>query len=123
MTVQRRPLTGMISSGVAAPRAIDNVAPTVLHTVDTLSTQQGGPYTDLVSLFVSNTTGGAIVATITVLGSAGTVLVSIAANATVQIFDQQPFQCASTSSGTGTQIVGQGAGAGLRFYGWFARPV
>lgn len=122
MSVQRRPLTGMVSAGVAAPRVIDNVAPTVLHTVDTLAAQQGGPYIDAVTLFVTNITGGAIVATVTPLSGA-TLLVSVGANATVQIFDQQPFQAASTSSGAAAQITGQGASAGLHFYGWFARPL
>ena len=122
MSVQRRPLTGMIVSGVAAPRAVDNVAPTVLHTVDITSTQQGGPYIDVVTLYVTNTTGGAIVATVTPLSGA-TLLVSVGANATVQILDQQPLQCASASSGAATQITGQGASAGLHFYGWFARPL
>jgi hypothetical protein len=113
----------MVAPGVpAAPRTIDNAATTVLHTVDTLATQQGGPYIDTVTLYVTNTTGGAIVVTITALGGA-TLAVSIGANATVQIFDQQPFQAASTSSGTATQILGQAAAGGLRFYGWFARPL
>lgn len=122
MSVQRRPLSGMVVSGVAAPRAIDNVATTVLHTVDTLASQQGGPYIDVISLFVTNTTSGALVVTVTALGGA-TLAVTVGVNATVQIFDQMPLQCASTSSGAGTQILGQGAAAGLHFFGWFARTL
>jgi len=122
MTVQRRPLTGMVSSGVAAPRAISNVAPTVLHQVDSLATQQGGPYIDDVTLRVENTTGAPIVATITVLG--GTAIAqSIPANSVVTLLDQDPFQAAAASTGTGLQILGQGASAGLVFWGWFARSL
>lgn len=123
MSVQRKPLTGMIAAGVSAPRVIDNAAPTVLHTCDVTAAQQGGAYIDMVTLFVSNATGGAIVVTITALGSAGTLLVSIPANGTVNIFDQQPVLALASSVGTATQILGQGASAGLRFFGWFARPL
>lgn len=122
MDVLRRPLTGMISSGVAAPRAIDNVTATVLHTVDVSATGQGGPYVDLVTLFVENTTGGSLDLTLTVL-SGTPMTITIASKSTVKVLDEVPFQTSSTSSGTATQVRGQGSSAGLVFYGYFARPL
>ena len=122
MDVLRRPLTGMISSGVAAPRAIDNVTATVLHTVDTSATGQGGPYADLVTLFVENTTGGNLDLTLTVL-SGTQMIITIASKATVKVLDEVPFQTSSTSSGTATQVRGLGSNTGLVFYGYFARPL
>lgn len=119
MTVQRRPLTGMVVAGIAAPRAIDNAAPTTLHTLDQSATQQGGPFVDMVSLSVENTTGGALTVTIIVAGGAS-VVQSIPANTVSLLFDQQPFQAASSGSAA---ITGQGSGAGLVFWGWFARPL
>lgn len=122
MDVLRRPLTGMISSGVAAPRAIDNVTATVLHTVDTSATGQGGPYVDLVTLFVENTTGGNLDLTLTVL-SGTQMIITIASKATVKVLDEVPFQTSSTSSGTATQVRGLGSNTGLVFYGYFVRPL
>jgi len=109
----------MVSAGVAAPRAVNNAAPTVLHTVDQTSSQQGGPYVDQVTLVVENTTGAPIVITVTVLGGTP-VAQSIPANSVVTLFDGQPFQAATSGAAT---ITGQGAAAGLVFWGWFARPL
>lgn len=121
MSVQRRPLTGMVLVGSSAPRAVTNVASVVVHTVD-LTTAAGGPFVDVVTLIVQNSTGAPIIATVTALG--GTSIVqSVPANGSVVIFDQMPFQAAAGSTGGASQIVAQGAAGGLVFFGWFARPL
>ena len=117
--VQKRPLTGMVSAGISAPRAINNAAPTTLHTIDNTTSQLGGPFIDMVNLIVSNPTGGALDLTLIAAGGAS-VVVSIASKTVVQILEDSVFQ---TVAGTTSTITGQGSGAGLVFWGDFARPL
>ena len=122
MSVQRRPLTGMVSSGVSAPRAL-GTTDGLIHQLDTLSPQQGGTYIDVVTLMVANTTGEDIEVTVIVCGGAP-VVQAVPANSSLMVFDQTPFQAAANATGASTQIVGHSASAeSLVFWGWFARPL
>lgn len=116
--VQKRPLSGMITLNVAAPRAISNVAPTTIHVLDNSTEANGGPFVDMVNLFVANTTGAPIVLTCTV-ASGTAILQSIAANAVAQIFTDAVFQNAPAVAAV--SITAQGAAEGLVFWGDFAR--
>jgi hypothetical protein len=116
--VQKRPLTGMISSNVAAPRPVAVAPGTTLHTLDNSSTANGGPYVDMVTLWVNNPTGGALDLTITI-GGGTAILVAIASKTTVKVLDEEVFQNAPSASAV--VINGIGSGAGLVFWGDFAR--
>ncbi len=116
--VQKRPLSGMVVAGVAAPRAIDNVAPTTVHTLDNVASGSGGPYVDMVTLWVNNPTGGAVNVSVIAAGGA-TILVAIPTLSTVKILDEEVFH--NVKDTTAKVITAQGSAAGLVFWGDFAR--
>ncbi len=111
----RRPLGS--STALGYPISVSGTAPTDIHQFDSSSVQNGGPYTDTVSLYLSNTTGSALVATVTV--ASGTALeVSVPANESLLVFDGIPTRGVA---GTPTFITAQGSQAGLVAFGWFTR--
>ena len=114
-TQTRRPLGS--STALGYPITVDANAPTTVHEYDSSSVQNGGPYTDTVTLYVSNTTGGALVATVTVAGGTS-IAVSVPANDTALVFDGIPTRGVA---GTPTYLTAQGAQAGLVAFGWFTR--
>lgn len=117
---QFRPLSGMVVSGVAAPRAL-GAANSVIHQLDTLPTQQGGPYVDVVTLFVHNPTDAGVDLVLTVAGGAA-VTQTIASKAQASlVLDCTPCQAAPNTTGAASQILG--LGNGLVFWGSFSRPV
>jgi hypothetical protein len=120
MTMQKRPLAGMVqATGEAKPIALGNGVATAVHTEDVTNTQQGGPFADEVTIFVNNPTGGALNATLTINGVA--TLTAVGAGATVKVLDGAVFRSADGS--TAAVITGQGSGAGLIAWGWFMRPL
>lgn len=121
MTVQRRPLSGMVNSttGVAAPLTISNVAPTTIHTMDTTADSQGGPFVDQVTVLVQNPTAGNLDVTITIAGGTPIVQTIVAKATAAVVLDNVPF----FGNGTSSLITGQGSNTGLLFFGWFARPL
>lgn len=117
---QIRPLSGMVVSGVAAPRVLTG-ADSLIHQLDTLATQQGGPYVDLVSLYVQNPTGAGVDLLLTVAGGSVITQTITSKAAAVLVLDNVPFQTAANATAANTQIVGHGTG--LVFWGTFSRPV
>jgi hypothetical protein len=115
--VQKRPLTGMVSAGISAPRAVATGAGTTLHTLDNTGVQQGGPFVDLVNLWICNPTAGALDFTLTIAGGAA-IVVSVGAKSIEKVIEDEVFQ---TVAGTTSIINGSGSGAGLVFWGDFAR--
>jgi len=120
MTIQKRPLSGMVIAGVAAPRPVSNTGPTTLHTLDQTASQQGGPYPGLIDLWVSNPTGGDLNVSVIVAGGTP-FLVKVTTLTTLKVLDGAVFQAAA-SPGVAT-VTGQGSGAGLVFWGEFANPL
>jgi len=117
--VQKRPLTGMLSGGISAPRAVGNGVATVVHTLDSTTDVLGGPFTDLVDLWVSNPTGAALTATVVVAGGTS-FAINIPTLSTVKILDEVPF---AAVAGTTSTITVSGSGALMAFWGFFARPL
>lgn len=113
-TQTRRPIGS--STALGYPITV-GVGATDIHEFDSSSVQNGGPYTDTVTLYLSNTTAGALVATVTV-ASGTPIAVSIPANSTVLVFDGIPTRGVA---GTPTFITALGAQAGLVAFGYFTR--
>ena len=111
----RRPLGNSTSLGY--PITVSGVAPTNIHEYDSSAVQNGGPYTDTVTLYLSNTTGSALVATVTV-ASGTPIEVTVAANESLLVFDGIPTRGVA---GTPTYLTAQGAQAGLVAFGYFTR--
>ena len=118
--VQKRPLSGMLSSGVYAPRQVGNGVSTIAHTLDNTTDQLGGPFVDMVELWVSNGSGGAVTLTLTVAGGTPIVL-DIADNDLTKVLDDAVF--ANASGSAAATITVSGSGAGLVFWGSFSRPL
>jgi len=117
MTLIRRPLNGPVGSsqaGLGIPFAIGAAPGTTIHTLDNTGTGLGGPFPQLISLFVQNPTGGALNVTV-VAGNGAPVVIPVAAGTTVHVFDHQPMSRSGTTAPDNT-IVATGSGAGL--VGW-----
>lgn len=109
---EHRPLGGNTASGL--PVAVPNGSTVTLHTLDGTSAQNGGPYIDELSLWVSNGSGGALNLTLTV-GGGTPIVTAVAAGALVQVLDKIPFRS------SGASVLAQGNGAGLVAWGYFVR--
>jgi len=114
MSLIRRPLTG--GSALGTPFAVLDGGGTVLHTFDNTGAWLGGPFPQRITLFVQNSTGGALTLTVTINGVS--IAMSIASGAIVKIFDSQPMLESATSAPS-TQIGGVGSAAGLVAWGFF----
>ena len=111
----RRPLGN--STALGYPISVSGVSPTNLHEFDSSSVQNGGPYTDTVTLYLSNPTGSDLVATVTV-GSGTPIAVTVPANESLSVFEGIPTRGVA---GTPTYITAQGSQNGLVAFGWFTR--
>ncbi len=114
MSMIRRPLTG--GNALGTPIEVATNPGTVLHTFDNTGTGLGGPFPQRVTLWVHNTTGGALTFTVTINLIA--VALSVASGAIVKVFDDQPMVEASAVAPQ-SQIIGVGSAAGLRAWGFF----
>jgi hypothetical protein len=85
MTQQRRPLSGGASNG--SPIALA-AAGTTVHTIPAVSNERVGPVTDQIALFLGNTTGAAIVASVSIAGVAFSI--SVPANSILEVLDEHP---------------------------------
>lgn len=118
MTMQKRPLSGMVDpvSGLAKPIAI-GVGPTLIHTEDGTTPQQAGPFADEVTVIANNPTGAPIVLTLVVNGVS--LVVAVPAQSSLPVLAGAIFRSADGQPGS----VIQGSGAGVIIWGWFARPL
>lgn len=111
----------MVSGGIAAPRVL-GANDSVIHQLDISATQQGGPFVDVVTLFVENPTAGDLDLVLTVAGGSPITQTIKSKTVAVVVLDQVPFQAAPNSTASAaSQILGHGAL--LVFWGWFARPL
>ena len=111
----RRPLGN--STALGYPIAISGGSPTIIHEYDSSSVQNGGPYTDTVTVYVSNKTGSDLTVN-AVIGSGSDIEVTVPANETVTLFDGIPTRGVA---GTPTYLQAQGSQTGLVAFGWFTR--
>jgi hypothetical protein len=124
MSVQKRPLTGMVDTITGA--ALPVVAPAaplakVIHTLDATSSQLGGPFIDMVTLLVNNADPAATHdIKVTIGGVPMQVTIPRAAN--VALLVDNVFQ--SGSAGPAQITVSDVDGTGhLTAWGFFARPL
>jgi uncharacterized metal-binding protein len=111
----RRPLGS--STALGYPLSIPANAPVNIHEYDSSSVQNGGAYTDTVTLYLSNSTPANILTTITVAGGTP-LIVTVLANASLLVLDGIPTRGVS---GTPTYVTGQAAAAGVVAFGYFTR--
>lgn len=106
--LQSRPLSGLVTAGTLAAGVLAvPVAAATVHTLD--------PNIEaLVDIFVNNTTGGALVVTVTVMGVA--IALSVAANSTVQVLDRAAFR-GSNAAGAANLITASCPQAGIVLWG------
>jgi hypothetical protein len=113
MSAQRRPLTRCETPlGIVAN-------PTIVHDFDTLTTEQGGPKIDEITLYLNNPTANAINDVQILVGDGQAVVLDFAASATVLVFDGVAFRSALTQTNRNIRIGANGAG--LVAFGWFTR--
>jgi hypothetical protein len=102
MTMQRRPLNGMPSG---LPTAIPTVPPAlVLHTLDSTTAQQGGPFLNYVTLAVQNSGVAASIVTITT--PIGTIVKSLNPGETWTPFIDQPMLSAGGQLKASCDVAG-----------------
>ena len=116
---QKRPLNGLTNG---APTAVAvSPATTTVHTLDDSDAENGGPYTDELTLYIINKSGVARICLVLLDGVTvweGSIPATTALNAT-QIFDGQPFRDAG---GVITVQAPAAAGAAdIYCWGWFVR--
>lgn len=111
----RRPLGN--STALGYPVSIPANAPVNIHEYDSSSVQNGGAYTDTVTLYLSNTSVADILATVTVAGGSAFSL-NVPAGESLLVLDGIPTRGVS---GTATYITAQGAAIGLVAFGYFTR--
>jgi hypothetical protein len=115
MTQQRRPLSGGASNG--SPIALA-AAGTTVHTIPAVSNERVGPVTDQIALFLGNTTGAAIVASVSIAGVAFSI--SVPANSILEVLDEHPV-LGSVSAATTIAVSHAGANDALVAWGSFTR--
>jgi hypothetical protein len=111
----RRPLGN--STALGYPITVPNNAPVNIHEYDSSSVQNGGAYTDTVTLYLSNSTAADILVTITVAGGTP-LIVNVVANESLLVLDGIPTRGVS---GTPTYVTGQGGAPGVVAFGYFTR--
>lgn len=111
----RRPLGN--STALGYPISIPANAPVNIHEYDSSSVQNGGAYTDTVTLYLSNSTAANILTTITVAGGTP-LIVTVLANESLLVLDGIPTRGVS---GTATYVTGQAAAIGVVAFGYFTR--
>lgn len=111
----RRPLGS--STALGYPITVPNNAPVNIHEYDSSSVQNGGAYTDTVTLYLSNSTAANILVTITVAGGTP-LIVNVVANESLLVLDGIPTRGVS---GTATYVTGQGGAPGVVAFGYFTR--
>jgi len=111
----RRPLGN--STALGYPITVPNNAPGNIHEYDSSSVQNGGAYTDTVTLYLSNSTAADILVTITVAGGTP-LIVNVVANESLLVLDGIPTRGVS---GTPTYVTGQGGAPGVVAFGYFTR--
>lgn len=115
MAQQKRPITG--GNGDGSPIAL-LAAGTVVHTIPAVTKQRVGPVMDQINLFLSNTTGAPITATITIAGVA--FVIAVAANSVLQVLEDHPVKGAEAAVTT-ISVAHGGANSALVAYGSFTR--
>ena len=126
MSVQKRPLSGMVQpSGVALPVAIpQGPARAVLHTLGSVGTQQGGPFVDRISVWVSNSdVANDHLASLAFFNPTSILAeVLVPKGSTVEVLVDVPFASARDAVPATLEASADAAGV-LTAWGWFARPL
>jgi hypothetical protein len=118
MTMQKRPLSGMVNplNGEAKPILIGAV-PVTVHVEDATTVQQGGPFADEVTVVVNNPTAAPIDFTMVINGV--TTVDAIPAKASAAVLVGAVFR---SPDGSAAATI-TGAGQNLVVFGWFMRPL
>lgn len=117
MTQQRRPINGGLGNG--QPIGLLQATPgTTVHTIPAVSAERVGPVTDLLTLFINNTTAGALIASV-IVGTT-TIELTVGADATLQVFDDHPIT-GTVGTAFVISIFQAGANNALLAFGSFTR--
>jgi len=112
---QKRPLSGAQNGPVSVP-----ANGVTIHQIVSLADNAGGPQIDQISLFVQNNGAQAAIATVTVQGQAA-VDVTVPANSSVRVFDEQPFLYTPLGAQSGLITITPAQGATFVAWGHFTR--
>jgi len=121
VSVQKRPLSGMVlASGAAVPVAV-GVAVKVLHTFGSVATQQGGPFVDQVSVWLNNFDNAPHDVVLAFGGPTPSALgtFTIPAQTTIQALFDVPFASARDAAATTLTAV-TSINNRVAAWGWFA---
>lgn len=121
MSVQKRPLTGMVNNTGAALPVLATAVAFVIHTLDATSSMSGGPFIDMVTLFANNQdNANAHDLTVTIGGVV--TIVTVPKGSNLAILVDNVFQSPTTGAVT-IQVTDAGATGKLTVWGYFARPL
>lgn len=116
MTQQRRPINGGNANGAPIPCL---AAGTTVHTVPVVTNERVGPVIDELRLFLSNTTGAPILATVTIDGVA--FFITVAANTVLQVLSDHPVLGTIAAPAVVISIAHAGADNAIVAWGSFTR--
>ncbi len=116
MTMSRRPLNGAPALGVPLSLPV-GLPVAVLHTLDGTAASLGGPYPQVITIVISNSTAAPIEVVLAFAGQPALAR-TLAAGETAEIISQQPM-LPSGPAAPNNQILAAADAPGAFAWGWF----